>query len=74
MRETQILEDELKEVGELNSTPLAENKNLKLSWPKRARQKMVSIPLLQLMTMIKSHAGSTFYTLFSLSIRVLPSY
>jgi hypothetical protein len=24
--------------------------------------------------MIKSHVGSTFYTLFSLSIRVLPSY
>jgi hypothetical protein len=26
------------------------------------------------LTMIKSHAGMTFYTLFSLLIRVLPSY
>jgi hypothetical protein len=26
------------------------------------------------LTMIKSHAGSTFYTLFSLLIMVLPSY
>jgi hypothetical protein len=26
------------------------------------------------LTKIKSHAGSMFYTLFSLSIRVLPSY
>jgi hypothetical protein len=26
------------------------------------------------LTMIKSHAGLTFYTLFNLSIRVLPSY
>jgi hypothetical protein len=26
------------------------------------------------LAMIKSHAGSTFYTLFGLSIRILPSY
>jgi hypothetical protein len=30
--------------------------------------------LLTRLTMIKSHAGSMFYTLFSLLIRVLPSY
>jgi hypothetical protein len=30
--------------------------------------------LLTCLSMIKSHAGSMFYTLFSLSIRVLPSY
>jgi hypothetical protein len=37
MMETQILEDELKEVSKLNSILLAENKSLKLNWPKKAR-------------------------------------
>jgi hypothetical protein len=35
MTETQILENELKEVGELNSILLAENNSSKLSWTKR---------------------------------------
>jgi hypothetical protein len=46
MTETQILEDELKEVNEVNSVLLAQkNRSLKLNWPKRASQKMVIIPL-----------------------------
>jgi hypothetical protein len=41
MTETQILKDELKEVGELNSVLLDERQEHKAKLPKRAGQKMV---------------------------------
>jgi hypothetical protein len=44
MPETQILEDDLKGVNELNSVLLAQKHELELNWPKRARKKMVIIP------------------------------
>jgi hypothetical protein len=44
MTETQIFEDELKEVSELNSLLLAEKQDLEVKLPKRARRKTMSIP------------------------------
>jgi hypothetical protein len=44
MPETQILEDDLKGVNELNSVLLAQKHELELNWLKRARKKMVIIP------------------------------